>query len=70
MSKYIIPLIFVFLIIYGKAKQINVYNTFCQGAKKSFELVLGIFPYIVAIMICVVHVKLNIIEILTNHRIT
>ena len=53
MSIYIIPLLFIFLIIYGKAKQINVYAAFCQGAKKSFDLVLGIFPYIVAIMICV-----------------
>ena len=53
MSVYIIPLLLIFLIIFGKAKNVNVYLAFCQGAKKSFELVLNIFPYIVAIMVAV-----------------
>ena len=53
MSAYIIPIILIFLIIYGKSKNVNIYSTFCNGAKKSFDLVLNIFPYIVTIMICV-----------------
>ena len=53
MSVYIIPLLFIILIVFAKSKNINVYNTFCQGAKKSFDLVTNIFPYIVSIMIAV-----------------
>ena len=53
MSAYIIPIILIVLIIYGVYKKVNVYSAFCQGAKSSFDLVKGIFPYIVAIMICV-----------------
>ncbi len=53
MSIYIIPLLLIFLLVFAKVKKVNVYNTFCQGAKKSISLVYDIFPYIVAIMICI-----------------
>ncbi len=53
MSVYIIPIILIVLILYGTYKKVNVYSAFCQGAKSSFDLVKGIFPYIVAIMISV-----------------
>ena len=53
MTKYIIPVIFIALIIYSKHKKVNVYSTFCEGAKKSITLVKDIFPYIASIMICV-----------------
>lgn len=53
MSVFIIPILLILLIIYGVYKKINVYSAFCQGAKKSFDLIKGIFPYVVAIMICV-----------------
>ncbi len=53
MSAYIIPILLILLIVYGVYKKVNVYSAFCQGAKNSFDLIKGIFPYIVAIMICV-----------------
>lgn len=53
MSKYIVPVLIVSLLLYGVYKKINIYSSFCKGAKGSFDLVFGIFPYIVAIMICV-----------------
>lgn len=53
MSDYIIPAIILFVLIYGICKNINCYSSFTSGAKKSFELVLDIFPFIIAIMIMV-----------------
>ena len=53
MSVYIIPIILIILIIYAVYKKVNVYSAFCQGAKGAFDLVKSIFPYIVAIMVCV-----------------
>lgn len=53
MSNWIIPVLILLLIIYANHKKINTYKCFCNGAKGSFDLVLGIFPYILAIMICI-----------------
>lgn len=59
MSSYIIPILLIVLIIYSVIKKVNVYQCFCKGAKQSFDLVLNIFPYIVAIMICVMLFRLS-----------
>ena len=53
MSKYIIPILLIILLTYANHKKVNVYKTFCKGAKCSFNIVKDIFPYIVAIMVCV-----------------
>ncbi len=53
MSKYIIPIIILLIIVYGILKKVNCYTSFTKGAKKSFELVLDIFPFIIAIMVMV-----------------
>lgn len=59
MSDFIIPIFLLVFILYASAKKINVYNCFTSGAKKSFDLVLGIFPYIASIMICVMLFRLS-----------
>ncbi len=53
MSDYIIPIIIFLILVYGIVKKVNCYTSFTTGAKKSFELVLDIFPFIIAIMIMV-----------------
>lgn len=53
MSDLILPFLILSLIIFATYKKVNVYSCFCSGAKGSFNLILGIFPYIVAIMVCV-----------------
>ena len=53
MSAYIIPIIFIILFCYCHYKKINTYDTFVKGAKKSFPLIIDIFPYIATIMIAV-----------------
>ena len=53
MSAYILPIIFIALFCYSKYKNVNTYDTFVKGAKKSIPLVVDIFPYIATIMIAV-----------------
>lgn len=53
MSNLIIPILILLLIIYAHHKKINTYKCFCDGAKSSFELIFGIFPYILAIMVSI-----------------
>ena len=51
MSAYIVPLIIVLL--YASYKNLNTYNIFVKGAKGAIDLVVSIFPYIVAILVSV-----------------
>ena len=53
MSKYILPTLIIFLLIYCVIKRKNTYSCFVTGAKGSFDLVLTSFPYIVVIFIAV-----------------
>lgn len=50
-NNYILPVLILFVLIYSKHKKINTYSTFIDGAKKSLDLILNIFPYIATIMI-------------------
>lgn len=53
MSDYIIPVLIILLFVYSSFKKVNNYNEFTNGAKKSLQLVLDIFAFIVAIFIVV-----------------
>ncbi len=51
--QYIIPLFLLFTIAYGFMKGVSVYDSFVTGAKDGIEIILGIFPYVLAIFIMV-----------------
>ncbi len=51
--QYIIPLFFLFTVVYGFAKKVPVYDSFVTGAKGGIEIILGIFPYVLGIFIMV-----------------
>jgi spore maturation protein B len=53
MSNYIVPILFILIVVYANFKRVNNYNSFVKGAKKSFELIFDIFGYIVAIFIVI-----------------
>ena len=53
MSKYIIPILIVFLFTYAFMKKVNVYKSFIDGAKGAISLCIDIFPYICAILCAV-----------------
>lgn len=52
-SLYILPVLIIALLVFSRFKKINAYDCFVDGAKSSFDLVLSIFPYLVAILLAV-----------------
>ena len=53
LSIYILPVLIIILLIFSRIKKVNSYDCFVQGAKSSFDLVLSIFPFLVAILLAV-----------------
>jgi len=51
--QYVIPLFILFTVAYGFAKGVSVYDSFVTGAKDGIEIIMGIFPYVLAIFIMV-----------------
>lgn len=52
-SQAVIPVFFLFVIIYGITKKVRVYDSFVSGAKDGLGIIMKIFPYLVAIFIAV-----------------
>ena len=52
-SQAVIPVFILFVIIYGLAKKVRIYDSFVSGAKDGLGIVMKIFPYLVAIFIAV-----------------
>lgn len=57
-SSLVVPFIIFIILLYGIKKHINVYDSFLIGAKSSFEIVINIFPSILA-MILGVNIFIN-----------
>ncbi|MFA5604118.1 MAG: nucleoside recognition domain-containing protein [Bacilli bacterium] len=45
-----IPLLVFFIVIYAIIKKINVYDAFVEGSAESFQMILTIFPCILAMI--------------------
>ena len=59
MSAYVVPIFIVLVLLYASYKNLNTYNIFVKGAKGAIELVVSIFPYIVAIMVSVALMRIS-----------
>lgn len=57
-SSLIIPTLVLGILIYGIYKKVNVYDTFIEGAVESFDMIIKIFPNLLA-MILGVNILLN-----------
>lgn len=51
--QYVIPLFIFFAVAYGFFKKIPVYDSFVTGARHGIDIIVGIFPYILAIFLMV-----------------
>ena len=49
-SQLIIPLMVLGIILYGIKKKINIYDVFVEGSKESYEMVLTMFPCMLAMI--------------------
>ena len=47
----IIPLMVLGIVLYGIIKKVNVYDVFIDGAKESFDMVLSMFPNLLAMIL-------------------
>lgn len=65
MSNYIIPTMFLVVIIYGIYKKVNVYDEFMEGAKESFDMIFKLFPCLLAMILGInIFLESNIFSIL------
>ena len=53
MSAYIIPVIFLVVLIASFIKRREPYGGFIDGARQAVDLTIGVFPYLLAIMVAV-----------------
>ena len=52
-SYLLIPLIFLFTLIIGIVKKVDIYSAFVKGAKESLKTAFNIFPAIVTLMVAI-----------------
>lgn len=66
-ANLIIPIMVLFIIVYGIKHKVNVYDEFLNGATESFEMVLKIFPCLLAMILGInIFLKSGIVELLYN----
>lgn len=53
MTQYIIPLIFITVLILAAIKKKDSYSAFTEGARGSLSLMANVFPYLLTIMMAV-----------------
>ena len=52
-SQLIIPLFILFIVVYGFIKKTSLYDSFVSGAKDGIDIIIKIFPYILAIFLAI-----------------
>ena len=50
-STLMIPLLVLLIALYGLHKKINIYDAFVDGSKESFDMILSMFPCLLAMML-------------------
>jgi spore maturation protein B len=62
LSSYILPILVLVVVIYAVLKGVNIYDVFIIGAKDGLEISIGIFPYLLGMIMGInVLLKSNII---------
>ena len=53
LSDFILPLLVLFILVFGIIKKVNVYEAFIDGAKEGLKTSINIMPYLMAIIVAV-----------------
>lgn len=53
LSNIIIPLVIFYIVAEGLLMKTNVYENFIKGAKDGFQVVIGIMPTLIGLMVSV-----------------
>lgn len=63
-SNLIIPILVLIIIIYAIYKKVLIYDAFINGAKESFDMILKLFPPLLAMILGInIFLKSNVISI-------
>lgn len=49
-SNCIIPIIVLIIVLYALKKRVDIYDTFIDGTKESFDMTLKVFPNLLAMV--------------------
>lgn len=52
-AQWAVPVIIGFIVIFGMARGVKVYEVFVEGAKEGFTIAVTIMPYLVAILVAI-----------------
>ena len=62
-SNLVIPIMVLGIIVYGVIKKINIYDVFIEGSKESYEMMLTMFPCMLAMIFGVnIFIKSGVLE--------
>ena len=53
LSLLAIPLLVLFIVVYGAYKKVKIYEAFVEGAKEGFQVGVRIIPYLVAMLVAI-----------------
>lgn len=67
-SNYIIPIIVLIIILYALKKRVDIYDTFIDGTKESFDMTLKVFPNLLAMLFGVnIFLKSGVLDFIFNN---
>ncbi|MCH5164566.1 MAG: hypothetical protein J1F36_06075 [Clostridiales bacterium] len=53
MTAYVVPVLFLIVLITSLIKKKDAYSYFIDGSRSAVDLMIGVFPYLMTIMMCV-----------------
>jgi len=53
LSDLMMPMVFVYILLYGFYKKVDVYDTFVEGAKNGMHTIIQIMPTLIGLMVAV-----------------
>ncbi len=67
LSSAAVPMVIMLIIVYGILEKNKIFDTFIEGAKEGIEIVVGIFPTLIALFIAIGVLRSSgIIELVIN----
>lgn len=68
LSQLIIPLMVLGIIGYGLIKKVNIYDLFVEGSKESYDMILSMFPCMLAMIFGVnIFIKSGVLEYIFSY---
>ena len=66
-SKLAIPVLVLFIVLYGFIKKNDVYSSFIEGSKESFQMIFNLFPTLLAMMLGInLLLESNFLNVIAN----